>query len=65
MSPEELDQARTIAKTLHETYVKLAPNYGITLMLHNWENLPESNKLLLVGVIADLLDKKVIAKGEL
>lgn len=66
MTPEELEIAHNVARAFHEMYEELAPTYGYETRRESavaWEDLPESNKLLMVGVVAKLLDKGVIQNG--
>jgi len=63
MSPEEMHIAHDIAREFHETYERLAPSYGYETRKESavpWEDVPEQNKSLMVGVVADLLDRRVI-----
>lgn len=66
MTPEELDIAYTIAQKFHETYERLAPAYGYRTReasAVSWEEVPQQNKLLMVGVVASLIDNGVIRQG--
>lgn len=66
MTPEELEIAQGIAQKFHETYERLAPKYNYRTRDASavpWEDVPEQNKMLMVGVVADLLDKGVILHG--
>lgn len=63
MTPEELEIAHNIAKEFHETYERLAPTYEYNTRAESavpWEAVPEPNKLLMVAVVAELLDRGVI-----
>jgi hypothetical protein len=63
MTPEELEIAHRIAKEFHETYERLAPTFGYRTRKASavkWEYVPEDNKLLMVAVIGELLDRKII-----
>jgi len=54
MSPEEL------AQFFHETYERLAPNYGYTTRRSSavpWEEVPEPNKSLMIAVCDRVLEK--------
>lgn len=67
MTPEELEIAYKIAEKFHETYERLAPSYGYVTRedsAKSWEFVPEQNKLLMVAVVGELLDNKVIQRGE-
>lgn len=66
MTPEELDIAYGIAKAFHESYERQAPAYRYKTREASavpWEDVPQQNKLLMVAVVADLLDKGVIQIG--
>jgi hypothetical protein len=66
MTPEELDIAYGVAKAFHESYERQAPAYRYKTREESavpWEAVPEKNKLLMVAVVADLLDKGVIQVG--
>ena len=66
MTAAEMAIAHEIAREFHETYERLAPNYDYETREASakpWEDVPEQNKLLMVGVVADLLDKRVIRPG--
>jgi len=57
-------QAELIAKEFHETYEKLAPNYGYTTRKSSavpWEDVLPSNKKLMIATVQDLLDRAVIS----
>lgn len=60
MYPEELDSAHAITKEFYQTYQKLAPTYGYEAPRMLWEDLLPNYKLLMVGIIAELLDRGVI-----
>lgn len=63
MNAEELHRAWVIAKAFHETYERLAPTYGYQTRKEtsvSWEEVPDNNQQLMVGVVADLLDRGVI-----
>jgi len=63
MTPEELHIAHEIAKKFHEAYERLAPEYGYETRDASavpWEDVPQQNKLLMVAVVGELLDKHVI-----
>ena len=66
MTAEEMAIAHEIAREFHESYERLAPQYGYETREETavpWSEVPEDNKLLMVGVVADLLDKGVIRQG--
>lgn len=54
MTPEEL------AKKFHETYERLAPEYGYETRKDSavpWDNVPERNKNLMIAVCTEILKK--------
>ena len=66
MTAEEMAIAHEIAREFHESYERLAPQYGYETREESavpWSEVPDDNKLLMIGVIADLLDKGVIRQG--
>lgn len=57
MSPEQIAQA------FHETYERLAPDHGYETREASakpWDEVPESNRNLMVAVAAELVDAGVI-----
>lgn len=53
-----------IAKCFHETYEKLAPNYGYKTREATavpWEDIPNQNKRLMIAVVKNLIADKVIS----
>lgn len=58
--------AEDIAREFHETYERLAPDYGYTTREASakpWEEVPEQNKNLMIGVVGVLLSRNVIRSG--
>jgi phosphatidylethanolamine-binding protein (PEBP) family uncharacterized protein len=54
-----LTEAELLAKLFHETYERLAPNYGYTTRKSSavaWEDVPEPNKSLMIAVADHVLD---------
>jgi hypothetical protein len=54
LEPEEL------AQKFHDTYERLAPNYGYTTRQSSavaWKDVPEPNKSLMIAVAAEILGK--------
>jgi hypothetical protein len=54
MTPEEL------AELFHETYERLAPNFGYTSRSSSavpWRDVPEPNKSLMIAVSKEVLEK--------
>lgn len=52
--------AEKLAKEFHETYERLAPEFGYETRKETrvkWEDLPENNKRLMVAVCGELLHK--------
>jgi hypothetical protein len=59
--------AEELAKLFHETYEKLAPNYGYTTRRSSavpWEDVPEPNKSLMIAVAKRVLEKIEALKEE-
>ena len=56
-------KAQEIAEAFHETYERLAPTYGYVTRLDSakpWSEVPLNNRLLMVAVVRELLDRQVI-----
>lgn len=52
------DEADALAKRFHETYERLAPDFGYETRKDSavpWENVPEKNKALMRAVCAELI----------
>ena len=63
MTPEELAQVHKIAQAFHETYERLAPEYGWVTQKESamsWEDIPVENKLLMINVVAKLFNDGII-----
>lgn len=63
MDNEETDDAELIARAFHESYERLAPEYGYKTREASakpWDEVPEQNRNLMVAVVQDLLDEGVI-----
>jgi hypothetical protein len=61
-----LTTAEIIAKRFHEVYEDLAPTMGWETQERSrksWEQLPIENKWLMVKVVEQLMEEKVIYKG--
>jgi hypothetical protein len=61
-----LSAAEKIAKRFHEVYEEIAPTMGWDTQERSkksWEELPIENKWLMVKVVEQLLEEKVIYKG--
>lgn len=57
-------RAEVVAKEFHESYEKLAPEHGYETREESavvWENVPSKNKGLMIAVVQDLLDRRVIS----
>ncbi len=55
--------AEQIAQAFHETYERLAPDFGYETREASakpWSEVPEQNKSLMVAVVQALLDSGVI-----
>jgi hypothetical protein len=58
-SPEEF-----VAMKFHQTYERLAPNFGYKTREASaveWEEVPETNKKLMIAVVKKLLETGVIS----
>jgi hypothetical protein len=58
--------AEQIAQAFHETYERLAPDFGYKTReasARPWAEVPEQNKSLMVAVVQSLLDAGVILGG--
>lgn len=56
--------AEDIARAFHETYERLAPEHGYETRKASavpWDRVPEQNRGLMVAVVADLLERGIIA----
>ena len=52
-----------IARRFHETYERLAPEFGYETRKESavpWEEVPEQNRNLMIAVVSNLLDNGVI-----
>jgi hypothetical protein len=52
-----------IARRFHEVYEELAPNHGWKTQERSavpWEDVPPENKQLMIEVVTQLLEEKVI-----
>jgi hypothetical protein len=52
------DDAEELARLFHETYERLAPDFGYKTREASavpWENVPDQNKALMVAVCAEIL----------
>lgn len=61
-----LTDAELIAKRFHEVYEDLAPSMGWETQERSrktWEELPAENKWLMVKVVDQLMEEKIIYKG--
>ena len=59
--------ADIIARHFHETYERLAPEFGYETRQESrtdWSKVPPENKALMVAVTQELLDKGLISCGE-
>jgi hypothetical protein len=59
--------AEEIAIAFHETYENFAPNYGYKTREASavpWQDVPGTNKALMIAVVADLLDRNIIEPGD-
>ncbi len=62
-----MSDAEQVARAFHETYEDLAPQYGYktrTASAVPWEQVPSSNKTLMVAVAGSLIERGVIVACE-
>lgn len=55
------ERAEALARRFHETYERLAPDYGYKTREASakpWAEVPEQNKSLMIAVCAELLEEK-------
>ena len=58
-----LHEAERIAQEFHEAYERLAPQHGYRTRRESavpWREVPTQNRNLMVAVVFDLLQRKVI-----
>ncbi len=61
-----MTSAEHIAAQFHETYERLAPNFGYRTRdasAKPWQDVPDTNKKLMIAVAADMVERGVIAPG--
>lgn len=63
-TPEKppLPEAEQLARRFHETYERLAPEFGYATRPESavpWEEVPEKNRLLMIAVAAELIGETV------
>lgn len=61
-----LNDSELIAKRFHEVYEDLTPTMGLETQERSrktWEELPIENKWLMVKVVEQLMEEKIIYKG--
>lgn len=62
-----MPMAPKIAQNFHETYERMAPDFSYKTREASavpWDEVPEQNKLLMIGVVRDLLARGIISPGE-
>jgi len=55
------NEAERLAKRFHETYERLAPQYNYKTRKESavpWDEVPESNKSLMIAVCKELIERK-------
>lgn len=55
--------SEAIAQAFHETYERLAPEFGYRTREASakpWAEVPEQNKRLMIAVVKELIDEQVI-----
>jgi hypothetical protein len=61
-----MTQAETIAKAFHEAYERLAPEFSYKTREASavpWDQVPESNKRLMIAVASTLLEQGAVRYG--
>jgi hypothetical protein len=61
----EQSDAEQVAQRFHETYERLAPDFGYKTREASakpWADVPEQNKALMIAVCAELLDSSFIER---
>jgi hypothetical protein len=61
-----MDIAEQIAQAFHESYERQAPDHGYETRKASakpWADVPANNRALMVAVVRDLLDRRVIRTG--
>jgi hypothetical protein len=56
LSPQ-ISQPEKLARLFHETYERLAPEYGYKTREVPWDDVPAQNKSLMIAVAAHVLTK--------
>lgn len=62
-----IDLIETIARSFHEEYERLAPEFGWRTQAASrkeWEEVPEENRELMKSVVAVLIKKDIIRIGK-
>ena len=62
----DASQAEYIAREFHEAYERLAPAHNYETREASakpWKEVPEDNRNLMMAVVSELLDKRIIAQG--
>lgn len=60
MNEDIVKRIEEIAKLFHETYERLAPNFGYATMTDSrkpWSEVPKQNKSLMIAVVGELVPK--------
>lgn len=55
-----MNEAENLARRFHETYERLAPQFGYETRRESakpWEEVPEQNRNLMIAVCAEILDE--------
>lgn len=55
--------AERVAREFHATYERLAPKFGYETREESqgrWENVPESNRALMIATVSNLMSRGVI-----
>jgi len=55
--------AEEVAREFHQVYERLAPDFGYKTReasRGSWENVPDNNKKLMIAVVEELAERRVI-----
>lgn len=58
------ERAERIARAFHESYERQAPDFGYETRKASrtaWEQVPAQNRGLMVAVVLDLLDQRIVS----
>jgi hypothetical protein len=62
-----MDNAEKIARAFHEAYERLALKHDYETRMSSrrpWPDVPENNRMLMIDVAKELLDRDIIRAGD-